>query len=439
MNTSEDSRCDRSIAWFREASPYIRAHRDATLVIAVPGNVIAGDTIDTLVHDLALLHHLGLRLVVCYGLRAQVDEALADDSRVVEGRRVTDDLALQTIVSEAGRVRTELEARLSAGLPNTPMSGAHLSVSSGNLIVARPFGVRDGVDFRHTGSVREVRREAISDMLDATHVVLIGPIGYSLTGDIFNLTVDEIAAHTATALGADKLVYLVDSLPVDAAGTLQRELDSATATTRSTATDTHDNEHLKRVLGYASAACDNGVERVHLLDQHKPDALLSELFTRDGSGTLITAERWESVRPASINDLGGIMALVAPLQDEGALASRSREQLELDIADFVVSERDGTVVACAALYLLDDGNTAEIGCVATHPDYRGEGRADAIVSQLEARAKRQGCAEVFLLSTRAGHWFIERGYTETGETALPPQRRDTYNRQRSSKVYVKSL
>lgn len=424
-----------AIAWFRHASPYIRAHRDASLVIAVPGAVLASEALDTLVHDLALLHHLGMRLVLCFGVRAQVDEMLAADSRVIGGKRVTDDLALDTIVTATGRARAQLEAKLSTGLPNTPMSGAHLSVSSGNFVVARPFGVHDGVDFRHTGTVRDIQTDAINALLDAEHVVLLGPIGYSLTGEVFNLTVDEIAARTAAALGADKLVYLLDSLPKDDKGVLQRELDAPTIERERPS----GSEHLSRVLAHAAEACRRGVDRVHLLDQTDPNALLTELFTRDGTGTLITAGQWEQVRAATIEDVGGIMALITPLQDEGALATRSREQLELDIDGFVVMERDGTVIACAALFDLEDGVSVEIGCVATHPGYRGEGRADTIIQHLETRARSSRKQRIFLLSTRAGHWFIERGYAETPASALPPQRRDSYNRQRNSKVYEKTL
>jgi amino-acid N-acetyltransferase len=435
---SDDASFDqRAIAWFRDASPYIRAHRDATLVIAVPGSVLTTQAIDTLVHDLALLHHLGLRLVVCFGLRSQVDSLLATKSLRVDGRRVTDDQALEAIVSAAGVARTDLEARLSAGLPNTPMAGAHLSVSSGNFVSARPFGVHKGVDFQHTGSIREVQGDAIRTLLNAEHLVLQSPIGHSLTGEIFNLTVDEVAEKTAIALGADKLVYLLDHLPTDQHGHLLREMDAHRL--EQVMHDESSDSRLHRVLTLAASASTEGVDRVHLLSEHEPDALLRELFTRDGSGTLVTADRWESVRPARIEDVGGIIALISPLQDDGTLATRSREQLELDIADFVVSERDGTVIACAALFTLNDTQSAEIGCIATHPDYRRAGRADALLSHLEMRAQRNGCERVFLLSTRTGHWFIERGYVEASADALPPQRRDSYNRQRNSKVYLKTL
>ena len=446
-----------SIAWFRDASPYIDAHRGRTLVLALPGTLLRSDVLPTLTQDLTLLSHLGLRLVLCYGLRAQMDEHLAAhalDSRIVDGRRVTDEAALRAIVEAAGRARTELEARLSVGLPNTPMAGAHLPVSSGNHVAARPFGVHDGVDFRHTGTVREVRVAAMRALLDAGHLILQPPLGHSLTGDVFNLPVDEVAEQVAVALGADKLVYFVDALPRDAAGRAVRQasvprlerlladgvLGGAPEEPPRGREGGAAAAPLEDTVRRACRACRAGVARVHLLESDDPDALLTELFSRDGSGTLVTANRWDHVREARIDDVGGIIELIAPLQESGALVARSREQLELDIERFVVSERDGAVIACAALHpVADEPDSAEIACVATHPAYRGEGHADALLSLLEERARARGARRVLLLSTRAGHWFVARGYAEIPPEALPPARRALYDRRRNSKVYEKGL
>lgn len=452
---------DEAISWFRTASPYINAHRGKKLVLALPGHWLRSDLLPTLTHDLTLLHHLGLQLVVCFGLRDQMDDQLTRAeaaSTIVSGRRVTDRQALSTMIQAAGVVRNDLEARLSMGLPNTPMAGARLAVSSGNFVTAQPFGVHEGVDFQHTGAVREVHREVISNLLDAGHLVLLPPLGYSLTGEVFNVTVTEVATACAIALGADKLVLFVDTLPVDetgstlrqaSAGRIERQFfpdheDGSAAASDSKHTSEAGaplplNEELKQVLPSAIKACRDGVERVHLLQSDDPNALLRELYTRDGSGTLITAERWEHIRTASISDVGGIMELIAPLQASGSLASRSREELELDIEHFVVSERDGLIVSCAAMYLEEESSTAEIACIATHPQYRGEGRADQLLTHLEQHAKRNHYSQARILSTHTGHWFIARGYTETHASKLPPLRRSSYNQQRNSKIYCKAL
>jgi len=440
---------DKVIDWFRAASPYINAHRGKTLVLALPGEWLRSELLPTLTHDLTLLSHLGLRLVVCFGLRAQVNDALALSSYpsdIVAGRRVTDEHALQAIVKAAGIARNTLESQLSMGLPNTPMAGARLSVSSGNYVTAQPLGVHDGVDFQRTGSVREVHADAITALLDAGHVVLLPPLGYSFTGDVFNVTVNELAASVAIALQADKLIYLVNDLPVDekgqavrqsSAGRLEQLLENRSAKNTECG-QTHGCD-LDGILPHTVRACVEGVERVHLLNSNDRNALLCELFTRDGSGTMVTANRWEHIRQASIQDVHGIIELIEPLQANGTLVNRSREQLELDIGRFVVSERDGMVVACAAMYPDEASQSVEIACVATHPRYRGEGRADQLLSHLESQAKQQGFTLARLLSTRTGHWFVERGYQESAPEELPATRRLSYNQQRNSKIYQKAL
>lgn len=405
-------------------------------MLCVPDRLLDSDMLPTLCHDLTLLNHLGLRLVLCFGLRAQIDARLGadQDRRIVDGRRVTDDRSLEEILSAAGHVRALFERRLSMALPNTPMTGARIHVSSGNYVIGQPFGVHDGVDYQHTGSVRSVQVDAIEPLLEAGHVVLMPPLGYSLTGEVFNLPAEEVAVAAATALRADKLAFFLPALPLDEG---RRPIRQASAAEIEAYAAHSPSATLARTLERAADACRRGVGRVHLLPLEVPSALLEELYTRDGSGTLVTAELWESLRPASIDDVGGIIELIAPLQANGTLARRSREQLELDIDNFVVCERDGTVVACAALYVEDA--VAEIACVATHRRYRGEGRADQLLGWLETRARQRGCREVYVLSTRTAHWFIERGFDRATPDELPPRRRASYDRQRNSKVFRKRL
>jgi len=450
---SSEGQMDNVIDWFRAASPYINAHRGKTLVLALPGEWVRSELLPTLAHDLTLLSHLGLRLVVCFGLRAQVNEQLAQEqlaSAIVEGRRVTDEPALQAIIEAAGVTRNTIESRLSMGLPNTPMAGAHLSVSSGNYVTAQPFGIHNGVDFQHTGSVREVHAPAINALLDAGHLVLLPPLAYSVTGDVFNVTVTEIATAVAQSLKADKLVFLVNSLPKDENGHILRQASARhlqqwhesrqeLAESNNTKLPASDSD-LTAIVPFAIQACRGGVARIHLLRSDDRNALLCELFTRDGSGTMITAGLWENIRSASIQDVGGIITLIEPLQANGTLVNRSRDQLELDIERFVVSERDGLVVACAAMHPDEASATVEIACIATHPDYRGEGRAEQLLTHIEQRAQQSGYKIARVLSTRAGHWFIERGYLEVAPDTLPATRRaDYYNQQRNSRIYQKTL
>jgi len=439
---------DLAIQWFREASPYIKAHRGATMVLCLPDSLLESTLFDNLIPDLTLLSHLGVRLVLGFGLRAQVDaklEALQAESRVIDGRRVTDDEALNVILTSAGKMRANFESKLSMGLPNTPMAGARLSVCSGNFVTAQPFGVHDGVDYQHTGTVRQVHSKELQSHLASGNIVLLPPLGYSLTGDIFNLPAEEVCSEASIALKADKLIFFVDKLPVDVDG---EDIREASANTMERLAPQQSGEALMRSLTRAVKASRKGVARVHLLKLSDPNALLKELFTRDGGGTLITAERWEHLRSATVQDVNGIIKLIEPLQNNGTLAPRTREQLELDIEHFVVCEREGMVIACAALFVDTpagaDANAGadavgEIACVVTHPDYRGQGRAGDLIAHLENKARTQNVHSMMLFSTRAAHWFIERGYSQKSEDSMPRPKKIDYDKRRNSKVFVKPL
>lgn len=434
---------DMAIQWFREAAPYIKAHRGATVVLCLPDTLLEGTLFDNLIPDLALLSHLGVRLVLTFGLRSQVDAKLKElqvDSTVIDGCRVTDDAALEQILLTTGITRTKFESVLSMGLPNTPMAGARLSVCSGNFVTAQPYGVRDGIDYQHTGSVRQIHKDELRNLLAAGKIVLLPPLGYSLTGDVFNLQAEEIATQAAIELNADKLIFFVDTLPADASGKIIRE---ASANTMERQAPQQSDENLIRTLQRAITASRKGVSRVHLLDLSNPNALLRELFTRDGGGTLVTAERWESLRNASSEDVNGIIELIAPLQENGTLATRTREQLERDIDNFVICEREGMVIACAALFTDDSGSgnsdVGEIACVVTHPDYRGQGRAATLIAHLEEKASTVNVKKLMLLSTRAAHWFIERGYKEQTLEEMPRPKKIGYDKARNSKLFIKQL
>jgi len=361
-------RTNDAISWFREASPYINEHRGKTVVLCVPDRLLSSTLLATLTHDLALLSRLGVHLLLCFGLRSEVDARLQRKQEFHDGRRVTDDVALKALIEAAGATRNDLEARLSMGLPNTPMAGAHVSVCSGNFITARPYGVHNGIDFLHTGTVREIQTDVIRSLLEAGQLVLLPPIGHSLTGEIFNLPAEEVAVEVASAMCADKLIMFAPTVLTDDEQQWVRETNAKTI--RKLA-KSQPNEAVARTYQHAATASERGVLRVHLLPDDDPNALLRELFTVDGAGTLITSERFENLRDASIKDVGGIIELIEPLQRDGTLVQRSREQLEIDINRFVVLERDGKVVACAALFMSPDNTCAEVACLVTHPNYRG--------------------------------------------------------------------
>jgi amino-acid N-acetyltransferase len=210
MSTKKD--INRHIQWFRNAAPYINAHRGSTFVLLFGGEIAADARFADLVHDCALLQSLGVKLVLVHGARPQIDAALQQrgiKTPFVRDLRITDGTALPVVQEAVGRLRIEIEARLSMGLVSTPMPGSQIRVSSGNFVVAKPVGIHDGVDFCHTGDIRKVDHAAMRTLLDAGHIVLLSPLGYSPTGEVFNLRAEDVATATVAALKADKLILMV--------------------------------------------------------------------------------------------------------------------------------------------------------------------------------------------------------------------------------------
>jgi amino-acid N-acetyltransferase len=432
--TIQDDSLGQYVSWFRAAAPYINAYKGRTVVIACGGDVVADERFAGIVHDIAILATLGLRLVLVHGSPRALDDALptAELSAGTRARAVTDAEALRAVVRAAGELRARIEALLSMGIANSPMHGARIRVCGGNFVIAQPLGVHHGVDFGHTGRVRRIDREGIVAELAAGNIVLLPPLGYSPTGEIFNLGRDEVAVAAATALGADKLILLEESLIQDDAGNVQRDLPLRLAQALA-------EEQAVPALDAAVQACQGGVERCHVLDYRRDGALLAELFTRDGIGTMVNRDSYESIRVAGIEDVGGIMELIEPLERDGTLVRRSRERLELEIDCFSVVERDGAIIACAALYPDLPNRTAELACVATNPQYRRSGRANRLLEHIEARARAAGIERLFVLTTRTAHWFLERGFCAATLEELPERRRELYNYQRNSLVFIKDL
>lgn len=430
------------VDWFRQAGPYINAHRERTFVIGFGGEAVAGAGFDELIHDIALLSSLGIRLVLVHGTRPQIDARLTEAGRrstYAEGLRITDEFALPLVKEAVGRTRIRVEARLSMGLANSPMHGARLRVVSGNFVTARPLGVRDGVDYGFTGEVRRIDTVGIKHSLDSGAIVLLSALGYSPTGEVFNLAGEEVATATASALRADKLLLLYEGDDLtDTEGRLVRELGPSDAE-RLLHSDTPMNGAVRGHLQHALQACRVGVRRVHLLRRDRSGGLLLELYTRDGVGTMLSADGYQTLRAAAIDDVGGVLALIRPLEESGVLVRRSRELLEVEIDRFQVLERDGTVIGCAALYPFAEERIGELACLAVADGYRNHGRADMLLRRIETLARQQGLQRLFVLTTRTAHWFRERGFEPAAVDDLPVGRQQFYNWQRASKIFVKAL
>ena len=430
---------------FRHSVPYINAHRGKTFVIMLGGEAIEHENFSNIVNDIGLLHSLGIRLVVVYGARPQIDANLAEHHHEPiyhKQTRVTDAKTLELVKQAAGMLQLEITARLSMSLNNTPLQGAHINVVSGNFIIAQPLGVDDGVDYCHSGRIRRIDEEAIHRQLDSGAIVLMGPVAVSVTGESFNLTSEEIATQLAIKLKAEKMIGFCSSQGVyNQAGEIVSELfpNEAQARVEELEADEDYNSGSVRFLPGAVKACRSGVRRCHLISYQENGALLQELFSRDGIGTQIVMESAEQIRRATINDIGGILELISPLEQQGILVRRSREQLEMEIDKFTIIQRDNTTIACAALYPFPEEKIGEMACVAVHPDYRSSSRGEVLLERIAAQARQMGLSKLFVLTTRSIHWFQERGFTPVDIDLLPESKKQMYNYQRRSKVLMADL
>jgi len=436
------------VPWFRAVAPYIHAYRGKTFVIGLAGEAIAAGKLNHFVQDLSILHAMGLKLVLVHGFRPQVTEQIAAKghvSRYSQGIRITDAVALDAAQEAAGQLRFEIEAAFSQGLPNTPMANSTVRVVSGNCLTARPVGIVDGLDFQHSGLVRRVDQAAIHRAIESGAVVLLSPFGFSPTGEAFNLTMEDVATSTAIALQADKLVFVGEVAGIrerqgDEDSVIDTELSLAEAMRLLAAlpppllpTDT------AFYLQHCVKACEGGVERSHILPFATDGALLLEVFTHDGVGTMVVDEKLESLREATADDVGGILQLIEPFEKDGTLVRRERTEIERDLDNYSVVEHDGIIFGCAALYPYPEARTAEMAALTVSPFSQGQGDGERLLKRIEQRARSAGLDSIFVLTTRTMHWFIKRGFTQVDPEWLPEARKRKYNWDRRSQVLVKKF
>lgn len=444
MARNDKRKLEVFVKWFRSATPFIHEFGGRTIVIAFGGEVLSDGELMQLAHDINVLVSLEIRVVLVHGTRPQVEDQLRQhgvDTRLVDGKRVTDDAVLRCVKEANGIVRMEIEATLSTELANSPMANADIRVSSGNFITAKPFGVRDGVDFMHTGQVRKVDVEGINRRLDDDEVVLISPIGFSPTGDIFNCTLEDVATSVAIALKAEKLIFLVETQ--GATDSKEKLLTEMTAQQAQEALNSvrygGQTEDIRLFLPCAIRAVREGVKRAHLISRHVDGALLMELFTHHGIGTMIVLESPDALRDAKAADIDGILAIIDPLVERGILVARDRNSIEREIDRYVVLAQEEEIIGCAALHPYPADKAVELACLAVNPFYRDGGRGERILHFAEKRAKEKGMKSVFVLSTQTTQWFVERGFVEADIKQLPLDRQAQYNHERRSKIYIKAL
>lgn len=424
--------------WFRQASPYINSHRHKNFVIMLDGDCIASKNFMQIINDICILHSLGIGLVLVFGARLQIDERLNKlgiKTQIHNNIRVTDPKSFEVINEIVGKIQLDLMAKISSRLNGGKAGNGN--VICGNFVLARPIGVSDGVDFQHSGIVRRVDIDGIKSELKRKSIVLISPLGVSLTGESFNLPLSDLSAEIAINLKASKLIGFAENSILDHNNEVVADLFPTEA--EQYLSDKRFSKTQIRFLKAAIKAGSNGVERSHLLSFTQDGSLLHELFSRAGVGTQVAEQTSQIIRKATSNDIVGIIKLISPLEEQGILIKRTRSELEMNIDNYIVVECDGEVIGCASVDLYPSDNTAEMGCFVVHPDYRKSNLGDRLFDFVQKQIKLNQIDNMFVLTTQTSHWFLERGFVAAEVEDLPLAKAKKYNYQRKSKIFIKII
>lgn len=474
MNTPiTNDRSATFVNMLRGSAQYISNHRNTIIICHIPGEFLEWEGFSNLIDDISLAWLLGMKIVLVVGCRGQIDARLTGVNTSSNKIRITDMHVLRIIKEEAGYARFELERQLARSLRLRCVNGSgdqDGNVVSGNFYSAQPYGVIDGVDYCYTGFPRKIEVDRIQQVLEARDVVLLTALGVSSSGEVFNVPTELLAATVAGNLRASKLLYFtvhggalvstesihdkyisysgiqkhIKNLRVSDARKILHyyhiHIDPQKGFTTLSSNRTHLSPAVTEVLfkvGLGIVALDQGVKRTHIINMSN-GSFLQELYTRDGSGTLISRDLYEGIRRAHVNDVAGIYNLIEPLFKTGTLVHRSRKSIEKDVASYYVYTRDNHIVACAQLQLYPHGY-AEIGCLVVSEDYRRQGWGEILMGYLERLSIIYQCQTVFVLSTQTMEWFVERGFQEVTVEALPECKKVVYNYQRRSRIYMKAL
>ncbi len=433
------------IDWFRASTTYINAHRGKIFVVFISGEAQQHENFRNIVFDLSLLHSLGVRMVLVQGARPQISKALEAQgvkSLYHDDLRVTEASSMATIMATVGQLGTQLEAMLSMGVRNSPMFGSKLTLCRGNFVTGKPMGVLEGINYQYTGKVRKIQTNAILSQLMDGNIVLLSNLGVSVTGEIFNLSAEEVATEAALALSAKKLILLVPTPGVmNSAGELVASMTATDAKAHAKELSQRgdaESQCVFRALQAALRVTAKSIPRSHLISFKENGALLLELYSREGRGSLLGQDSLDELRAATLADISGILNLIRPLEESGILVKRSRELLETEIDNFRVIALEGTIIGCAALY--PTGNSlGEVACIAIHENYRNRGLGRRMLEALERTALESNMTALFTLTTEASHFFLENSYCEVTLNELPEQRKQLYNYHRGSRVLKKLL
>jgi amino-acid N-acetyltransferase len=427
----------------REVFYYQNRFDGKTIVLKIDYPILNAPHFPQLLKDMAMLRATGIEIILVPGSREWIDAVLKEydiESEYVNGIRIATQDSIPFIRMAAFDVANRLMTLLTAFQANAVI---------GNFTRARGIGVVDGVDFQNSGRVEKILKEPLQQILDQGMIPIFPSIGWNAAGKPYNLSSDEIALAVAEALQAEKLFFVTDSdgfmeprfklppgLVKNSDGRVARlSLEEAQEVLN---LNTGNPDPDLKYLDYALTACRKGTERAHVVDGRMEGAILREIFSNLGIGTMVYGNDYESIRPMQADDVGDVLRLMRPLMAEGILVQRTNSELMAKQADYAVYAIDDVVHACGALHDFGDGQ-GEIAAIATNPVYSHLSMGRKIVSYLIEKAARQGLTRVFALTTRTVDWFEQLGFVEVDLQSLPAKKRETYDHARKSRILALEL
>jgi amino-acid N-acetyltransferase len=428
---------DKPSRWsgLREILRYVPRFRERVFVIAVDGALVEHDNFGTLLVDIALLRSLRVGVVLVHGASHQIRRLAAQAGQNpsdFDGTGVTDAATLQLALNAANRVTHEILE----GLAANDLRGA-----CGNALVSHPAGILHGVDHQFTGRIERVDTDMLRSLLTHDIIPVVPPLGCDGDGQTYRLNSDHVAVELARTLEAVKLIYLTTHPGIRLGEQLLRQLSLDEAETILKKQRNEVAVETLSKLEWAVKAARDGVQRVHIIDGRTEEALLAEVFSNQGVGTLIHANEYKAIRKAHKKDARAIHALIQHSVENEELLPRSRAEIERQIDDYYVFEVDRNPVACAALHQYPETKQAEVACVCVDPRFEHQGIGAKLVAFVEARARQLAVAQLLCLTTQAFNYFVRKcGYSPGTPDNLPPSRRERYDKSgRRSRVLIKAL
>jgi len=414
---------------------YVTHFRDKIFVVAIDGEILESENFANILLDIAVLRSLSIKVVLVHGAGLQIEQAAHEQGiqpTNPDGIGLVDEKTLEISINVALRLTNQIME----GLTQVDLRAAYA-----NCIIAHPSGIVRGVDFQYSGKVERVDVKILQLFLNEEIVPVIPPLGFDGEGKTFRVNSDLVALEVAEALHAAKLIYLsaFDGLVLDGqriGHLVAPELEDVLKKQKDKLP-----KGLLSKLEHAVQACRYGVPRVHLLNGNVNEALLAEIFSNGGVGTMVYSNEYEQVRHLYKKDIREVMALIQQSIRSEELVRRTRAEILAGIADYWVLEIDRHIVGCVAMYPYPEQKMAELACLYVNRSSENQGLGRKLISFVETLARERGFSKLVALSTQAFVYLQQKGgFVEAGPEILPPARRAKYEASgRNSRILLKNL